>query len=150
MAMNVAAGQNIVIDDATLWTYIGDILYGNEDQHNDSRAAALSSLYQLLRQQETLPDLAPMLWCSSGIMTVLLSEIVKVYPKLKSAAFTANDSIRVSHSLRLMQRLVSHEDIPAGAASFPALSVLERCQTRQTLRASPNQYSECVRLFGPG
>lgn len=110
MAMNVAAGQNIVIDDATLWTYIGDILYGNEDQHNDSRAAALSSLYQLLRQQETLPDLAPMLWCSSGIMTVLLSGIVKVYPKLKSAAFTANDSNRVCHSLRLMQRLVSHED----------------------------------------
>ena len=110
MAMNAAAGQQIVIDDGTLWTYIGDILYGNEDQHIDSRAAALSSLYQLLRQPETLPDLAPILWCSPGIMTVLLSEIVNVYPKLKTAAFTANDMNRVSHSLRLVQRLVSHKE----------------------------------------
>ena len=82
-AMNVAAGGAQapvpvpqLIDAATLWTYIGDILYGNDHQHGDSRAPAIQAL---ARHRETLPDLGPILWYSSGIMTVLLSEIVRVY-----------------------------------------------------------------------
>jgi len=69
-----------------------------------------ATLLELSKKRENYPDLAPLLWHSSGTVAALLQEIVSIYPMLNPPSLTAHASNRVCNALALMQCVASHHD----------------------------------------
>ncbi|PNX59343.1 cell differentiation RCD1-like protein, partial [Trifolium pratense] len=55
-------------------------------------------------------ELAPLLWNTACIATILLQEIISVYPAISSLQLTHAQSIRVCNVLALLQCLASHPE----------------------------------------
>lgn len=68
------------------------------------------ALMQLGKKREQYPELALVLWHSHGVMTVILQEIVSVYPLLSPPQLSVATSNRVSNTLQLLQCVASHQD----------------------------------------
>ena len=73
------------------------------------------------KRRESFPDLAPILWHSTGTVAALLQEIVSIYPLLTPPTLTAHVSNRVCNALALLQCVASHQDTrgPFLAAHIP-------------------------------
>jgi len=69
-----------------------------------------NALQELSKKREAVPDLAPILWNSFGVMPALLQEIVSIYPLLHPATLTTQISNRVCNALALLQCVASHRD----------------------------------------
>lgn len=67
-----------------------------------------SSLAELSRCREVIPDLAILLWKSPGVVTILLNEVINIYPLLSPPSLSSQSSTRVCNSLALMQCIASH------------------------------------------
>lgn len=72
-----------------------------------TRVAALASLSAKRGDYE---NMGPLIWNTPGIMTVLLQEIVMVYPYLEPDTFTNEISTRVCHAVAILQTVASHPD----------------------------------------
>ncbi|CAN8236596.1 unnamed protein product [Cochlearia groenlandica] len=68
------------------------------------------SLRLLAKNREFFHDLAPLLWHSVGTISVLLQEIISLYPALSPPAMTCAQSNRVCNALALLQSVASHPD----------------------------------------
>lgn len=84
-------------DQISLW--ISELVTGG----NRERA-----LLELGKKREQYDDLALVLWNSFGVMTVLLEEIISVYPFLNPPMLTASVSNRVCNALALLQCVASN------------------------------------------
>lgn len=89
-------------------------LFGNEDE----RTAALE---YLSKEREKIPEIAIYIWYSSSIMSMLLSEIVSIYPYLLTNNLNKPLSNRVYKILALLQSVAGHDDtrIPFVHANIP-------------------------------
>ena len=68
------------------------------------------ALLELSKRREVVPDLAPILWHSFGVMATLLQEIVGIYPLLSPPTLSSQQSNRVCNALALLQCVASHND----------------------------------------
>ena len=88
-----------------------------------------NALLELSKKRESFPELAVYLWHSFGTVSVLLQEIVSIYPALNPPALTASASNRVCNALALLQCVASHPETRSlflkGAA--PLSAVATRC-----------------------
>lgn len=75
-----------------------------------SPATREQALIELSKNRETVPDLAPIIWYSTGIIAALLQEIVSIYPLLSPPKLKPQDSNRVCNALALLQCVASHRD----------------------------------------
>ncbi|CAO3677585.1 unnamed protein product [Umbelopsis ramanniana] len=66
------------------------------------------ALLELSKKREMYDDLAIILWHSYGVVSILLQEIISVYPLLSPPALTAVASNRVCNALALLQCIASH------------------------------------------
>lgn len=66
------------------------------------------ALLELGKKREQYDDLAVVLWNSHGVITVLLEEIISVYPYLNPPLLTASVSNRVCNALALLQCVASN------------------------------------------
>lgn len=66
------------------------------------------ALLELSKRRESIPDLAPLLWYSFGVVAALLQEIVSVYPLLSPPQLKTQQSDRVCNALALLQCVASH------------------------------------------
>lgn len=84
----------------------------------ETREAALAELSKV---RDSHTDLAPTLWYSTGITTVLLQEITAVYPLLNPPTLQTSASNRVCNALALLQCVAAHSDtrMPFLAAHIP-------------------------------
>jgi CCR4-NOT transcription complex subunit 9 len=73
----------------------------------DQREQAIT---ELAKYRDTFPDLGLILWHSVGAVSVLLQEIVSVYPTLYPPTLQVSASNRVSNALALLQCVASHQD----------------------------------------
>ena len=69
-----------------------------------------NALLDLSKKRESVQDLAPILWHSFGTITVLLREIIGVYPLLNPPKLKAHASNRVCNALALLQCVASHKE----------------------------------------
>jgi len=108
------------VDDGTIYKLVVDLLEPSTRE---------GALLDLSKKREQYDDLALVLWysfgmwvrmseggscllipCCSGIMPVLLQEIVLVYPLLSPPNLTAHASNRVCNALALLQCVASHTE----------------------------------------
>lgn len=68
------------------------------------------ALIELSKRRDQFPNLAPILWYSTGVMTALIQEIVSVYSLLSPPTLSALASNRVCNALALLQSIASHND----------------------------------------
>ncbi|KNH05567.1 cell differentiation protein rcd1 [Perkinsela sp. CCAP 1560/4] len=68
------------------------------------------ALFELSKRRETSPDLALVLWHSAGVMTLLIQEIIGVYPYLSPPELTMAQSNRVCNALALLQTIASNQE----------------------------------------
>jgi len=68
------------------------------------------ALAELNKKKDTYEDLAPILWNSFGVMTILLQEIVSIYPYLLSPNITNQLINRAGCVINLLQCIASHND----------------------------------------
>lgn len=68
------------------------------------------ALLNLSRKREAFDDLAPILWHTYGVMSVLLQEIISVYPLLQPPTLPGQASNRVCNALALLQCVASHTE----------------------------------------
>lgn len=68
------------------------------------------ALVALRKKRESVPDLAPIIWYSTGIIAALLQEIVSIYPLLSPPTLKTADSNRVCNALALLQCVASHQE----------------------------------------
>ncbi|KHJ48541.1 hypothetical protein D918_00843 [Trichuris suis] len=66
------------------------------------------ALMRLAANRDLIPDLALFLWNSPGTVTLLLREIVSVYPYMNPPTVTTPQSNRVCNSLSLMQTIATN------------------------------------------
>ena len=69
-----------------------------------------NALNLLSKQREAVPNMAPLLWHSFGTMTILLQEIMAIYPLLSPPNLSATASNRVCNALALLQCVASHAE----------------------------------------
>jgi CCR4-NOT transcription complex subunit 9 len=69
-----------------------------------------NALAELSRHRENVPDLGLLLWRTPGVASVLLHEVVSVYPLLSPPTISSQASTRVCNALALMQCIASHSD----------------------------------------
>ncbi|KAM3199884.1 hypothetical protein P3L10_032244 [Capsicum annuum] len=69
-----------------------------------------NALVELSKRRELFHDLAPVLWNSFGTTTILLQEIISIYPFLSPPNLTPAQSNRVCNVLALLQCVASHSD----------------------------------------
>ena len=69
-----------------------------------------SALSELSKRREVCPEMAPILWYSFGTISVLLQEIIMVYPMLSPPVLSSNSSTRVCNALALLQCVASHPE----------------------------------------
>lgn len=91
--------KNKALNDKQIYQWISELVTGN----NRERA-----LLELGKKREQYDDLALVLWNSFGVMTVLLEEIISVYPFLNPPMLTASVSNRVCNALALLQCVASN------------------------------------------
>lgn len=89
------------LDEQSVYSLVADILDPN------SRELAL---VELSKKREQYEDLAWVLWHSFGVMSVLIQEIITVYPLLSPPTLTSNASNRVCNALALLQCVASHPE----------------------------------------
>lgn len=87
------------LNDKQIYQWISELVTGS----NRERA-----LLELGKKREQYDDLALVLWNSFGVMTVLLEEIISVYPFLNPPLLTASVSNRVCNALALLQCVASN------------------------------------------
>ena len=68
------------------------------------------ALFELSKRRETYPDLALTLWHSAGVMTLLIQEIIDVFPYLSPPELTMAQSNRVCNALALLQTVASNAE----------------------------------------
>jgi CCR4-NOT transcription complex subunit 9 len=68
------------------------------------------TLIELSKKRESYPNLAPVLWYATGVMAVLLQEVVNVYSLLSPPQLSALASNRVCNALALLQSIAAHPD----------------------------------------
>ena len=68
------------------------------------------ALIELRKKRESVPNLAPIIWYSTGIIASLLQEIVSIYPLLSPPTLKTSDSNRVCNALALLQCVASHQE----------------------------------------
>ncbi|KAI9493104.1 cell differentiation protein rcd1 [Zychaea mexicana] len=68
------------------------------------------ALLDLSKKREQYEDLALVLWYSYGVMSVLLQEIVSVYPMLTPPTLNGVTSNRVCNALALLQCVANHNE----------------------------------------
>lgn len=91
--------KNKALNDEQIYQWISELVTGS----NRERA-----LLELGKKREQYDDLALVLWNSFGVMTVLLEEIISVYPFLNPPVLTASVSNRVCNALALLQCVASN------------------------------------------
>lgn len=96
---NDGNGSNKALNDEQINQWISELVVGT----NRERA-----LLELGKKREQYDDLALILWNSFGVMTVLLEEIISVYPYLNPPLLTASISNRVCNALALLQCVASN------------------------------------------
>ena len=69
-----------------------------------------TALSELSKRREICPEMAPILWHSFGTISVLLQEIIMVYPMLSPPVLSSNSSTRVCNALALLQCVASHPE----------------------------------------
>ncbi|KAG2389425.1 hypothetical protein C9374_013985 [Naegleria lovaniensis] len=87
--------------EAELMQYIVDLL---------NHGMRENALIELSKRRDSFPHLAPVLWFSTGVMSVLLQEIVSVYDLLDPPTLTSSASNRVCNALALLQCVASHPE----------------------------------------
>lgn len=99
------------------------------------------ALAELSKKREEYPDLAPMLWYSTGTITALLQEIIAIYPALSPATLTLPASNRVCNALALLQCVASHSETRSLFLAahiplylYPFLSTVARSKPFEYLR----------------
>lgn len=90
---------NKALNDEQIRQWVSELVSGK----NRERA-----LLELGKKREQYEDLATLLWNSFGVMTVLLEEIISVYPYLNPPLLTATVSNRVCNALALLQCVASN------------------------------------------
>ncbi|KAH9254334.1 hypothetical protein BSLG_009159 [Batrachochytrium salamandrivorans] len=68
------------------------------------------AMLELSKKRESYEHLAPILWHSYGVVTIMLQEIVSVYPMLTPPTLTGIASNRVCNALALLQCIASHNE----------------------------------------
>lgn len=91
--------KNRALSDKQIYQWVSELVTGT----NRERA-----LLELGKKREQYDDLALVLWNSFGVMTVLLEEIIFVYPYLNPPVLTASVSNRVCNALALLQCVASN------------------------------------------
>lgn len=94
-----APSSDNALNDKQIYQWISELVSGK----NRERA-----LLELGKKREQYDDLALVLWNSFGVMTVLLEEIISVYPFLNPPSLTASVSNRVCNALALLQCVASN------------------------------------------
>ncbi|KAM3393491.1 hypothetical protein ACQJBY_014290 [Aegilops geniculata] len=101
------------------------------------------SLAELSKNKEMFPDLAPLLWYSSGTIAALVQEILRIYPALSPPTLTLAASTRVCNVLALFQCIASRPetrspfieaDIPLYL--YPFLRTVDKAQPFEQLRVA--------------
>ncbi|KAK9448535.1 putative cell differentiation protein rcd1 [Limtongia smithiae] len=88
-------------DEAKIYAWILELMQGpNREQ----------ALLELSKKREQFDDLALILWHSFGVMSMLLQEIVSVYPALSPPTLSSQTSNRVCNALALLQCVASHNE----------------------------------------
>lgn len=67
-----------------------------------------SILLELAKKRESWPDLAPVLWHTTGAVAIILQEITRVYEFLSPPTLTRHASKRVCNALAILQCVASH------------------------------------------
>lgn len=93
------SAQPKALNDEQIYQWVSELVTGN----NRERA-----LLELGKKREQYDDLALVLWNSYGVMTVLLEEIIAIYPYLNPPILTAAVSNRVCNALALLQCVASN------------------------------------------
>ena len=88
-----SSSSNKALNDEQIYQWISELVTGN------NRERALLEL----GKREQYDDLALVLWNSFGVITVLLEEIISVYPYLNPPNLSASISNRVCNALALLQ-----------------------------------------------
>lgn len=88
------------LGDKQIYQWLSELVTGS----NRERA-----LLELGKKREQYDDLALVLWNSFGVMSVLLEEIISVYPFLNPPVLTASVSNRVCNALALLQCVASNK-----------------------------------------
>ena len=85
-----------------------------------------TALFELSKKRENFPDLAPILWYSFGTVSILLQEIISIYPMLSSTPPTLSPhaSNRVCNALALVQCIASHPETKSKLISGMQFAVL--------------------------
>ena len=63
---------------------------------------------ELNNQRDNIPQLAPILWFSTGTVAILLQEIINIYPNLSPPTLTQAHSERICNVLGLFQCIALH------------------------------------------
>lgn len=63
---------------------------------------------ELNNQRDNVPQLAPILWYSTGTVAILLQEIINIYPNLSPPTLTQAHSERICNVLGLFQCIALH------------------------------------------
>ncbi|KAI5949539.1 rcd1 [Candida jiufengensis] len=99
------------------------------------------ALLELGKKREQYDDLALVLWNSFGVITVLLEEIISVYPYLEPPNLSASTSNRVCNALALLQCVASNVQTRGSFLSanlplylYPFLSTNARQRSFEYLR----------------
>lgn len=82
-----------------VYEWVVELVYGPNREY---------ALLELSKKREQFDDLALILWHSHGVITVLLQEIVSIYPLLSPPHLTMTASTRICNTLALLQCLSSH------------------------------------------
>eukprot|EP01126_Amoeba_proteus_P049413 TRINITY_DN577_c0_g1_i14.p2 TRINITY_DN577_c0_g1~~TRINITY_DN577_c0_g1_i14.p2 ORF type:complete len:118 (-),score=20.25 TRINITY_DN577_c0_g1_i14:796-1149(-) len=82
-----------------IYLMVGELTDKNKREH---------ALLELSKRREAIPEMAPLLWYSFGVVSALLQEIVSIYPLLSPPKLKSHQSDRVCNALALLQCVASH------------------------------------------
>ncbi|KAI5910843.1 Protein CAF40 [Candida parapsilosis] len=94
-----ATSMGNALNDEQIYQWINELVTGNNRE---------KALLELGKKREQYDDLALVLWNSFGVITVLLEEILSVYPFLDPPNLSASTSNRVCNALALLQCVASN------------------------------------------
>lgn len=89
------------ISDAKVSSLISSLLLPKDRDH---------SLLELSKIRESFEPLPLLLWSTPAVVSVLLYEVISIYPLLNQPTLAAATSTRVCNALALMQCLASHPE----------------------------------------
>lgn len=95
----LADNKKRALSDEQIYHWLSELVTGTDRER---------ALLELGKKREQYDDLALVLWNSYGVITVLLEEIVSVYPYLNPPVLTASVSNRVCNALALLQCVASY------------------------------------------